>query len=353
MAEEKMHAVVIYGKEDFRYEEVPKPKPKEGEILVKIERCGICAADPKIYHGKAYFSKIVYDHAPIIAGHEFIGEVVELGPGAKERHGVDVGDRAIMENIVPCGECYYCRRGMYNLCIPHLIPGVKINGGWADYMIYPKNAIVHKVPKDMPVDAAVLIEPFACAIHGVELGEIGFEDVVVLLGAGPIGSLMISAIKQKNPKLLIVSEPDPHRRSVAKELGADIVVNPIEEDLVARVMEETDNIGADVVIDASGSPKAVEAGINALRKQGRYVEFGVFAEKTCIDFSIISDIKELRIVGGHLGPYTYPAAIRLLHQGYVKYDKIVTHNIPLKDWRKAIDVAERKLEGAIKVTMTP
>lgn len=107
-----MKAVVVYGKEDFRYEDVPMPVVGDEEVLVRVRKCGICAADPKIFHGKAYFSKVVYDHAPIIAGHEFIGEVVELGKGAKEKYGLEIGDQAIAEQIVPCGECYYCRRGL-------------------------------------------------------------------------------------------------------------------------------------------------------------------------------------------------------------------------------------------------
>jgi len=348
---EKMYAVVIYGKEDFRYEEVDYPKPGPEEVTVKIERCGICAADPKIFRGKAYFSKIVYDHAPIIAGHEFIGEVVELGPGAKEKYGLEVGDRAIAEQIVPCWECYYCKRGLYNLCIPHKIFGVKINGGWAEYLRYPKGSIIWKVPKEVPPEAAVLIEPLACATHGVERANIKTTDVVVILGAGPIGLLMLQVAKSKNPYMLIVSEPNEKRRRIAKELGADEVIDPINEDIVEKINSLTGGIGADVVLEASGAPKAVEQAVEILRKRGRFVVFGVFAEKACIDFSIISDIKELEIVGGHLGLNTYPAAIKFLERGLIDYKKIVTHNFRLKDWRQAIETAE-KGEG-IKVTMTP
>lgn len=354
MSEEKMYAVVIYGKEDFRYEQVPKPKPGPEEVVVRIGRCGICAADPKIFHGKAYFSPIVYQNAPIIAGHEFVGEVVELGPGAKEKYGLEVGDKAIMEQIVPCWECYYCKRGLYNLCEVHNVPGVRgVNGGWAEYMLYPKGSIIHKVPNDMPWEKAILIEPFACAIHGVERGQVGFEDTVLILGAGPIGLLMLEAVKLKNPKLIMVADLVKERLDVAKELGADVVINPAEEDIVERVKKETDGLGCDVVLEATGAPKAAEAAVEVLRKRGRFVVFGVYAEKTCIDFSIISDIKELEIVGGHLGAYAYPAAIRFIHKGYVRADKIVTHNFPLKEWRKAIETAEKKIGGAIKVTMTP
>ncbi|MEM3410242.1 MAG: alcohol dehydrogenase catalytic domain-containing protein [Nitrososphaerota archaeon] len=351
---DKMFAVVIYGKEDFRYEEVAIPKLSEGELLVKIGRCGICAADPKIYSGTAYFSSVAYRNAPIIAGHEFVGEVVELDRAASEKWSLEVGDKAIMENIVPCGECYYCKRGLYNLCEIHLVPGINgLNGGWAEYMVYPRNALVHKVPRDMPWEAAVLIEPFACAIHAVERAHIHFEDTVAIIGAGPIGLLMLEAAKLKNPKMIIVSDHHDERLKVAKDLGADITVNSKREDIVEVVRRETNNIGVDVVLEAAGTPKAIEEAAQILRKRGRLVVFGVYAEKGGLDFSIVSDIKELEVIGGHLAPYVYPAAIRFLQKGYVRYDKIVTHNFPLKDWKTAIITAKERRNGAIKVTMTP
>lgn len=351
---EKMYAVVIYGEEDFRYEEVPKPKPGKEEVIVKVGRCGICAADPKIFHGKGYFSPIVYQNAPIIAGHEFIGEVAELGPGSKEKYGLEVADKAIAEHIIPCWECYYCKRGLYNLCTVHNIFGIKgCNGGWAEYVLYPRGSIIHKVPDDISWERGVLIEPLSCAIHGVERGNVQLGDVVVVTGDGPIGLLMLQVAKLKNPKLLILSGHHDDRLRVGKELGADVIINSAKEDIVENVSELTDERGCDIVLEATGHPSAVEQAVQILRKRGRLMVFGVFAEKVCIDFSIISDIKELEIVGGHLGPYTYPTAIRLLQNGYIEAEKIVTHNFRLKGWRRAIEVAGKRLEGAIKVTMTP
>ncbi|MEM2178747.1 MAG: alcohol dehydrogenase catalytic domain-containing protein [Candidatus Methanomethylicaceae archaeon] len=353
MSKEKMHAVVIYGKEDFRYEEVPKPIPKEDEVLVKIHKCGICAADPKIFHGKGYFSPVVYSHAPIIAGHEFVGEVVELGPNARKKYGLEVGDKAIMEHIVPCGECYYCKRGLYNLCAVHIIPGVKMNGGWAEYMLYPKNSIIHKIPKEIPWKAAVLIEPLACACHAVERIGIKLEDSVLVIGDGPIGQLMLQVARLKNPRLLMIAGHNDERLKVSRDIGADIVINSKKENVVERVLKETDGIGADVVLEAAGTPSAVEEAVNLLRKRGRLLIFGVYGEKAAIDWSIISDIKELEIYGGHLAPYVYPVAIRLLQKKLINADKIVTHDFPLKEWRNAIETAEKRKEGAIKVAMSP
>ena len=349
-----MKAVVIYGKEDFRYEEVAGPKPGEEEVVVKVGRCGICAADPKIFHGTAYFSQVAYAHAPIVAGHEFIGEVVELGKGAGEKYHLKMGDKAIAEQIVPCWECYYCRRGIYNMCDVHKVFGISgPDGGWAELMKYPKGSIIWKVPKELPDEVAIAIEPLACAIHGVERGNIKLGDVVVITGTGAIGLFMLQVALLKHPRLIVVSDPDEHRLKIAKKSGAEVVINPQKEDIVQKVKDLTEGLGCDVVLEASGHPKAVEQAIDMLRRRGRLMEFGVFAEKSCIDFSIISDVKELEIVGGHLGAYTYPLAIKYLAEGLVKTDQIITHNFPLKDWKKAIETSEKRLENAIKVTMTP
>jgi len=220
-------------------------------------------------------------------------------------------------------------------------------------MKYPKGAIIWKVPNEIPWEAAVTIEPLGCGIHGVERANIQFGDTVVLTGCGPIGLLMLQAAKLKNPMLLIAIDTDEYRLSIAKETGADLVLNPLKDDVVAKVKELTSGIGCDVVLEVSGSPKAVVQSVDMLRRGGRLMEFGVFAEKTSLDWSIISDIKELEIFGGHLGAYAYPMAIKYLRDGLVKTDKIVTHNFPLKDWKKAIETAENHLGNSIKVTMTP
>jgi L-iditol 2-dehydrogenase len=220
-------------------------------------------------------------------------------------------------------------------------------------MKYPKGAIIWKVPNEIPWEAAVTIEPLGCGIHGVERANIQFGDTVVLTGCGPIGLLMLQAAKLKNPMLLIAIDTDEYRLSIAKETGADLVLNPLKDDVVGKVKELTGGIGCDVVLEVSGSPKAVVQSVDMLRRGGRLMEFGVFAEKTSLDWSIISDIKELEIFGGHLGAYAYPMAIKYLRDGLVKTDKIVTHNFPLKDWKKAIETAEKHIGNSIKVTMTP
>jgi L-iditol 2-dehydrogenase len=348
-----MKAVVIHGKEDFRYEDVADPKAGQEEIVVKVARCGICAIDPKIFHGSAFFSQTVYDHAPIVAGHEYIGEVVELGPGAKGKYGLKVGDKAIAEVIIPCGECYFCKHGRYNLCnTPGFVGLNGPDGSWAEYMKFTKGSIVWKVPAELPWEVAVAIEPLACGIHGTERANIQLGDIVVVMGSGPIGLLMLQAAKLKNPMLLIAVDRHDEKLNIAKELGADLVLNPQKVDVVKKVKELSGGLGCDVVLEVTGNPKGVEMSVDMLRRGGRMMEYGVFTEQPNFDFSIIVD-KELEIMGALLGTWAYPQAIKFLTEGLVRTDKIVTHNFPRQDWKKAIETSEKHLENSIKVTMTP
>jgi threonine dehydrogenase-like Zn-dependent dehydrogenase len=348
-------AVVIYGKEDFRYEDFEIAGPGEDEVLVEIESCGICAADPKIYYGNAYFSQVAYDCAPIVAGHEFMGRVMKLGPGAAEKYGLKVGDRAIAEQIVPCGKCFWCKRGEYNRCDPHAVFGIKgYDGGWAKHMLYPKGSLVHKVPENVSWADAAIIEPLACALHGVNRAKIQFGEVAVVIGCGPIGVFMVQGVKLKNPRCLIAIDIDDHRLDVAKDVGADVVINPAKEDAVAKVKSLTeDGIGCDVVLEAAGTKKSVTAAIDMLRRGGRLMEFSVFAadQEVAFDWSIISDIKELEIIGGHLGFHTYPAAIDFLSRGLITSRGIASDPYPLEDFKNAIDISKHR--GHIKTLMQP
>ncbi len=347
--------VVIYGQEDFRYEDIDIGEPGEGEVLVEIESCGICAADPKIYYGNAYFSKVAYSHAPMVAGHEFMGRVVKLGPGAAEKYNLQVGDRAIAENIVPCGNCYYCKHGQYNLCDPHAVFGiVQYNGGWAKHMIYPKGSLIHKVPENVSANDAAIIEPLSCALHGVNRANIQHGETVVVIGCGAIGLFMVQGAKLKNPKHLIAVDMNAHRLELAKNFGADLTINPGEEDAVTKVKSVTeDGIGCDVVLEAAGNNKSVHTAVDMLRRGGRLMEFSVFAEDVTLDWSIISDIKELEIIGGHLGFNTYPTAIDFLSKGLITSKGIVSGPYPLAEFKKAIDISKGAKDGAIKVIMRP
>jgi len=269
-----MKAVMCHGVGDYRLEEAPVPEAAPGEVIIRVHDCGICASDIKCYGGAPLFwgdeHREPYVAGPVIPGHEFCGEVVALGEGAAERHGVALGDRVVAEQIVPCGACRYCARGLYWLCIEANIFGFKrwVHGGMAEYMKFPEKARVYKIPEGISDKHAALIEPLACAIHAVERGGIQLGDVVVQEGCGTLGLCMVAAERLKNPGLLIAVDLIDSRLDLARQFGADLTINVNNEDAVQGVQDLTEGYGCDVLIEATGNPDAIEPALHMIRKQG-------------------------------------------------------------------------------------
>lgn len=352
----KMNAVVAYEPGDYRYEEVKTPViENDKEIIIKVEACGICAGDIKAYEGAASFwgdeTQPAYIKAPMIPGHEFVGHVVQKGEAVTD---FEIGDRIISEQIVPCWDCRFCNRGQYWMCEKHDLYGFQnnVNGGMAEYMKFTKEAINYKVPADMPLEQAILIEPYACSLHAVERGNIELGDVVVLSGAGTLGLGMIGAIKKSGAGKVVVLDLKQNRLDLAKKFGADIVLNPSEVDVDKEIKAMTEGYGCDVYIEASGHPKSVEQGLQMIRKLGTFVEFSVFSDPVTVDWSIIGDRKELDILGSHLGPYMYPLAIEGIENGDFPTEGVVTHELPLNEYKKGIDLM-KKGDNSIKVILKP
>jgi len=355
-----MKSVICYAPKDYCYEEIKVPEITEDEVLVKIKACGICAGDIKSYNGAAMFwgGGILppWNDVPVTPGHEFIGEVVALGANAKRKFNLQLKDMAIAEQIIPCGECRYCKKGTYWMCERQNIYGhqkVVADGGMAEYMRYNARSIIHKVSKNIPAKYAAMIEPLSCAVHTIERADIQFGDVVVIAGLGPIGLCKLQLAKLKNPRLLIGLDLKSKRLKLAKKLSADIVINPEKEDVVESVKNLTDGYGCDIYIHSTGNPLGVIQGLKMIRKHGTFVEFSVFSAETSVDWSIIGDRKELNILGSHISGFNgYLVAIDFLQKGIIKVDEIVTHEFPLKEFKKAFKVAE-KGDDSIKVVLIP
>ena len=353
-----MNAVVCHGKGDYRYEEVPVPEIGREEVLLKVLSSGICAGDIKCFAGAAMFwgdaDRPGYCETPVIPGHEFVGRVVDLGEGAAEKYGLAIGDHAVSEQIIPCGECRFCLNGQYWMCAPHDIYGFhrSTQGSWAEYMKLPAKAINHKLPDDMDPKLGVFVEPLACSIHAVNRGKIGLNDVVVISGCGPLGLGMVAAARLKNPAKLIALDLIAARLDLAMACGADLVLNPTKTDVVRAVREMTDGYGCDVYIEATGAGKSVAQGLHMIRKLGTFVEFSVFQQPVTVDWTIIGDSKELDILGAHCSPHTYPVAIRMLRHGLLPMDKILSHSLPLAQFRKGMELAMDSLVS-LKVSLEP
>ncbi|MEO8741291.1 MAG: alcohol dehydrogenase catalytic domain-containing protein [Casimicrobiaceae bacterium] len=350
-----MTAVVCHGPKDYRVGKIPRPLAGPHEMIIHISACGICASDCKCWSGaKMFWGDNPWVKAPVIPGHEFFGTVDALGEGAGAHFGIALGDRVIAEQIVPCDRCRYCTSGKYWMCEIHNIFGFQrevADGGMAQYMRIPATARVHKIPPQMALEDAAIIEPLACAIHAVNRSNIQLDDVVVIAGVGPIGLMMVQVAKLKTPRKLVAVDMVPERLTLARRYGADVVVNPQHDDTAAIIRGLTDGYGCDVYIEASGSPTGVVQGLEVIRRLGRFVEFSVFGKDTSVDWSIIGDRKELDVRGAHLGPYCYPIAIDLLNRGLVTSDGIVTHAYALEQWDEAIVMANSL--DSVKVLMKP
>jgi threonine dehydrogenase-like Zn-dependent dehydrogenase len=353
-----MQAVVVHAPMDYRLEEVPVPKPGPGEALVKVEATGICASDLKAYHGAAKFwgdaNRPAWTESMVIPGHEFTGTVVQIDEEAATRWGVTVGDRVVSEQIVPCWKCRYCVRGQYWMCGPHDMYGFKRRnpGGMASYMVFPKEALVYKISSELPPAHAAFTEPLSCALHAVERGDIKFEDVVVVAGCGPIGLGMIAGAVAKNPAAVVALDMSPSKLEIAKLTGATNVVNIGETDPIQYIRDMTGGYGADVYLEGTGHTAAVGQGLNLLRKLGTYVEYSVFGSEVTVDWSIISDDKELDVRGAHLGPHCWPAAIRMIEDGKLPLDKICTHQLPVSKFKEGLDMVAEGSKS-IKVSLIP
>jgi threonine dehydrogenase-like Zn-dependent dehydrogenase len=265
-----------------------------------------------------------------------------------------MGDRVIAEQIVPCDKCRYCRGGQYHMCEVHHIFGFQrdvADGGMADYMRLPATSRVHRIPENLSLDDAAMIEPMACAVHTVNRGDIQLDDVVVIAGAGPLGLSMVQIAHLKTPKKLVVIDPVAERRALALAFGADITIDPMTEDARAIIDGLTAGYGCDVYIETTGVPVGVTQGLELIRKLGRFVEFSVFGQETRADWSIIGDRKELDVRGAHLGPNCYPVVIDLIQRGLLTSRGIVTHTFTLSEWEQAFALANSL--DSIKVLLKP
>lgn len=287
---------------------------------------------------------------PVTPGHEFCGVVA-----ASRREGFEVGDSVTAEQVVACGECLYCQKGLRWLCAPHDIFGfhTNVNGGLAQYMVFPAKARVLKFPGGMSVNDMVYTEPLSCAVHGAERGDIEHSDVVVVGGCGPVGLGMVAAAKEHAPARLVAVDVQDQRLDLARECGADVVINAKKEDVVRTVLGMTSGYGCDVYLEASGLSVGVHQGLKCVRKMGTMVEFSVFKEPTTVDWTVIGDTKELNIRGGHCsGDRGYEVAIDMLKRGVMPVDRIITHCEPIEDVINAIGVVDCGTKS-VKVTVDP
>lgn len=330
----------------FEVKEVEIPNIGPNDVLVRVKATGICGTDRHLYRGEAV-GALPELPIPFIPGHEFCGDVVEVGEVVDN---IKAGDRVSAEVAVSCGKCYYCKTGRQILCENVREIGIDINGSYAEYISVPSQN-VHKTPSNLSYEQGALIDCLSSALRPFERVSIGIMDTITILGTGPIGLLQVQIAKILGAKNIIAVGRTPKKLKLAEKLGANKAINAKEENVMKEVLSATDGLGSDVVIEAAGSPITTAQSLHICCKDGQIALMGITTEKTSIE-SLLVISKALNIFG--VWDYTwltFEKSIDLISSGKVDVNAIISHKLPLEEVMKAFDLIERK--EAVKVILIP
>lgn len=329
-----MKASIFHEPGHISLEEVPTPRPGPGEILMRVRATAICASDIRVYRGEKSA------RSGVIQGHETAGKVADVGEGVE---GFIVGDRITLYPVIACGRCYYCLLGQRNRCQTRTTIGYEENGGLAEHLLIPEPLVrlghVMKLPPALSFDIAALTEPMACCLNSLETCQAKAGSSMAVLGAGPMGAMHIILAKALGCAQIVVSEPLAPRRTLAKELGADLCIDPGAQDLREAVLEATDGAGADVVIVSIGIPALIEGSLSLARKQGWVNLFAGCPPNSEVRFDpnrIHGD--EVRVTGTqNAAPDQFRRTLELLPL-LPEIERLITHRFPLSETQRAFDV---------------
>ena len=326
-----MKAARWHGVKDIRVEDIPEPNPAAGQVKVKVAWTGICGSDLHEYLAGPIFVPVKEDHplshdkAPITMGHEYCGTITELGEGVS---GLAVGDRVAIEPIFACGECAACLEGKYNLCDSLGFVGLSGgHGGFAEHSVVPAR-MVHKMPDDLSMEQGALVEPAAVALHAVRLSAIKAGDKAAVFGAGPIGLLVVEALRVAGASEIHVVEPSQVRRQKALDLGATAAIDPSDSDAVAAIRDATG--GVHVAFEVTGVPQVLPQCIDATRHDGQVLIVSIWEKEASFQPNTVV-LKERQLKGTIAYRNVYPAVMALMTQGYFSADQLVTKRIDLDD----------------------
>lgn len=345
-----MRAAVYKAPGEVEVMDVERPVPGDGDVLLKVLSTTICGTDLRIAKGIKRKGVI----APRVLGHEVAGKIVQLGANV---NGFAVGDTVGLSPTFSCGSCTECQRGLFHLCRNAKVLGHQTDGGLAEFLLVPAQAVRDGVlvPYSLTADpvAISLAEPLSCVIHGQRFLDISFGDVVLVIGGGAIGLMHARLAKLAGASTVILSEPVEFRRAVAVEFGADVTVDPTAEDLGQIVADLTNGDGADVVIVCIGVSALVNDALVLSRKHARVSLFAGFPtdELTAIDSNLIH-YKELTVVGSSNSTIVdYQQAIGLIESGAIDTARLVTHRFAVDQYEDAVDMINHP--QALKVAIIP
>ncbi len=337
----KMKAAVLYGIGDLRFEEVPLPKIKKGEALVRVKACGICSSDIARIMEKGTYS------FPLIPGHELSGEVAnikgDISRFKEETKSVNQnGDRVVVAPLLPCYKCPHCQIGEYNLCDDYDYLGSRCNGGFAEYVKAPQENLI-KIPPGVSFEEAALTEPTSVALHALRQAKMGVGDKVAILGTGPIGIILAQWARILGASEVYLVDVVEEKLRVAQQYSFTETVNASKEDTVKSILEKTGQRGVDVSIEAAGNPITFKQSIQVVRKGGQVVFLGNMRGEVTLPDELVSSIlrKELTMYGTwnsrftHLPRNEWAATLHFIKVGKLRVKPLITHRFELKEAEEA------------------
>lgn len=343
-----MKALLLSEYNRLEITDLPMPRPGPGEVLVRVEACGICGSDVHGYDGSS--GRRI---PPIVMGHEASGTIAALGPGITD---LREGERVTFDSTVYCGECEYCRRGEMNLCERRQVLGVstpeyKRAGAFAEYIAVP-DRIVHRLPEGVPFAEAAMVEPLAVAVHAVSISEIQENASALVIGAGVIGLLVLQALRDAGCRNVYVADVDDSRLELAKRLGAANIINAKTADTVTEIDRLTQGAKVDAAFEAVGSTPTVKAAIESVRKGGTVTLIGNIAPTVEIPLQTVVS-REIRLQGTAASSGEYPQCIDMLARGAVDVKSLISMVAPLEDGANWFSRLHDREANLMKVVLTP
>jgi len=343
---ETMRASRLHDIRDLRLEDLPRPVPGCGEVLLKVASVGVCGSDVHYYLEGCIGEQIV--KAPIIMGHEFSAWVVGLGKGVE---GLTVGQLVAVDPAVHCGSCEFCQHGHPNLCSNVLFCGTPpVDGVFAEYTVMPAGNCF-PLPEELGAVEGALLEPLGIALHTVDLGHLKPGYTIAVLGAGPIGLLTAAAARAAGASTVYMTEPLAYRRQFALDYVADAALNPNETDVVAEIMRLTGGRGVDVAFEAAGAPETPQQAAAVTRPGGKVIVVGIPSDDTMTMRADTVRRKGLTIKLVRRMKHTYPRAIRLVQTGAIDVKSLATHMFPLERIVEAFEMVAAYDDGILRAVI--
>jgi L-iditol 2-dehydrogenase len=343
-----MKALVLVEYRKLVLEEVAKPTPRPGEVLVQVKACGICGSDVHGMDGSTGRRR-----PPVIMGHEAAGSIAEIGAGVE---GWKEGDRVTFDSTIYCGHCDYCRQGKVNLCNRRRVLGVscedyKQDGAFADYVAVP-SPILYRIPDNLPFEHAALIEPFSIAFHATRRTPLSLNDTAVVVGAGMIGLALVQTLRLAGCGRVIAVDMIPEKLALAKSLGADNTVSSADGSALEEINRLTNGRGADVAFEAVGVAATVDLAIRCVRKGGQVTLVGNVSPKVDLPLQV-AVTRELTLYGSCASSGEYAACLDMMARGSIQAAPLLSAVAPLSEGASWFDRLYRKEPGLLKVVLAP